>query len=207
MIPDELRRTHRMTGNERLGQNRDSEYMGAEDIDPGTEPVLTIAALYFGTITLSKGREEKEVIVFKESTVPGIKTVRPLVVNASARKVLKKLYNSTTADVLEGKRVKLYVIPEGARNPSTGEKVDCIRIRPEIPKEPAKTRPEPGSPVLCADCKMPLRPFGNMGVTQLAEYTAKQYGRTLCADCASKVRAAKAVADANGGETDGEKEA
>jgi len=42
MIPEEIRRMKPLTGSERLGANRDSEYLGAEDIDPGTEPVLTI---------------------------------------------------------------------------------------------------------------------------------------------------------------------
>ena len=182
MIPDELKKLHRMTGTERLGQNRDSEYLGAEDIDPGFEPVLTIKALYFGTVTLSAGKEEKEVIEFAEQSVPGIKNVRPLVVNATARKVLKRLYKSTSAEVLEGKLIKLYVIPEGARNPKTGEKVDCIRIRPEVPKAPAKV--EQKTEYLCAECGQVLQPFGQMSAAQLAEYTQKKYGRCLCAECA-----------------------
>lgn len=179
MIPDELRKLHRMTGAERLGQNRDSEYLGAEDIDPGEEPVLTIKALYFGAVTLSSGKEEKEVIEFVESTVPGIKNVRPMVVNATCRKALKKLYKSTSAEVLEGKRIKLYVIPEGARNPRTGEKVDCIRIRPEIPKAVA-------ADIACAECGEILKPFGKMSAAQLAQYTKQKYGKVLCSDCAKK---------------------
>lgn len=179
MIPDELKKLHRMTGTERLGQNRDSEYLGAEDIDPGTEPVLTIKALYFGAVTLSNGKEEKEVIEFEESTVPGIKNVRPMVVNATCRKALKKLYKSTSAEVLEGKKIKLYVIPEGARNPRTGERVDCIRIKPEIPKV------EFSRDVICDECGGVLAAYGKMTPAQLAAYTRKKYGKTLCADCAA----------------------
>ena len=179
MIPDELKRLHRMTGTERLGQNRDSEYLGAEDIDPGTEPVLTIKALYFGAVTLSNGKEEKEVIEFEESTVPGIKNVRPMVVNATCRKALKKLYKSTSAEVLEGKKIKLYVIPEGARNPRTGERVDCIRIKPEIPKAVFSRD------VICDECGGILKPFGKMNPAQLAAYTRQKYGKVMCADCAA----------------------
>jgi len=179
MIPDELKRLHRMTGTERLGQNRDSEYLGAEDIDPGTEPVLTIKALYFGAVTLSNGKEEKEVIEFAESTVPGIKNVRPMVVNATCRKALKKLYKSTSAEVLEGKQIKLYVIPEGARNPRTGERVDCIRIKPEIPKATFSRD------IICDECGGVLTAYGKMNPAQLAAYTRKKYGKTLCADCAA----------------------
>ena len=100
MIPDEMKRMHRMTGAERLGQNRDSEYLGAEDIDPGAEPVLTIKALYYGVATLSNGKEEKEIIEFAEDSVPGIKNVRPMIVNATARKALRKLDKGTSAEVL-----------------------------------------------------------------------------------------------------------
>ena len=42
MTKDNLRK---LTGDERLGQMRDSEYLGAEDIDDDVEPVLTIDAL------------------------------------------------------------------------------------------------------------------------------------------------------------------
>ena len=55
MLPNELKNLTPMKGKERLGANRESEYLGAEDIEPGTEPVLTIAALYNGMITLARG--------------------------------------------------------------------------------------------------------------------------------------------------------
>lgn len=42
MTKDKLRQ---LSGDERLGQMRDSEYLGAEDIDDGTEPILTIAGI------------------------------------------------------------------------------------------------------------------------------------------------------------------
>ena len=48
MTKDKLRQ---LTGDERLGQMRESEYLGAEDIDDGTEPVLTIAGLWYGSVT------------------------------------------------------------------------------------------------------------------------------------------------------------
>lgn len=48
MTKDKLRQ---LKGDERLGQMRESEYLGAEDIDDGVEPVLTIAGLWNGTVT------------------------------------------------------------------------------------------------------------------------------------------------------------
>ena len=75
MMPkDKLRQ---LTGEERLGQMRDSEYLGAEDIDDGVEPILTISGLWNGMVTLQRGRENKDVLTFSEERVPGIMQVRP----------------------------------------------------------------------------------------------------------------------------------
>ena len=67
---DNLRKLSR---GERLGQDRNSEYLGAEDIDPGIEPVLTIEALWNGMVTLQKGKENKDVITFVEKICFGYK--------------------------------------------------------------------------------------------------------------------------------------
>lgn len=50
MTKDKLRQ---LSGDERLGQMRDSEYLGAEDIDDGTEPILTIAGLWYSAFTVN----------------------------------------------------------------------------------------------------------------------------------------------------------
>lgn len=80
MTKDRLRQ---LTGDERLGQMRESEYLGAEDIDDGVEPVLTIAGLWYGSVTLQRGKENKDVLSFTEERVPGIMQVRPLIVNST----------------------------------------------------------------------------------------------------------------------------
>ena len=92
MTKDNLRK---LTGDERLGQMRDSEYLGAEDIDDDVEPVLTIDALWNGMVTLQRGKENKEVLSFKEERVPGIMQVRPLIINSTNRKTCL-LYTSRT---------------------------------------------------------------------------------------------------------------
>ena len=48
MTKDKLRQ---LTGDERLGQMRESEYLGAEDIDDGTEPVLTLSLIHISEPT------------------------------------------------------------------------------------------------------------------------------------------------------------
>lgn len=177
MIPDEIRRMKPLTGKERLGANRESEYLGAEDIDPGTEPVLTIAAIYNGTVTLQRGKENKDVMTFVEERVPGIGNVRPLIVNATNRKTLRKLFGNVTADTLAGKRIQLY-IDHNVRDPQDGSKTDGIRIKAKIPAAPKVIK--------CSDCGSALVPAWGMEVEQLAAYTEKNAGRVLCAKCAKK---------------------
>lgn len=181
MIPDELKRMTPLKGKERLGANRDSEYLGAEDIEPNTEPILTIAALYNGMITLARGKERHDVVAFKEERVPGsINQVRPLVLNATNRKTLRKIYKSVTAENLEGKQIQLY-LEHNVRDPSTGDKVDGIRIRPRIPEV------KRAEPVKCADCGKIITAVGNYSAEDIARINQGRYGRCICAECSKKL--------------------
>ena len=181
MIPKELQAMRPMQGKERLGSFRDSEYMGAEDLEPNTEPVLTIKALYNGFITLARGKERHDVIAFVEETIPGmINQVRPLVVNSTNRKTLRKLYKATSADALVGKKIRLY-LEHNVRDPSTGDKVDGIRIRPTIP---TAAKPEP---VKCADCGKIITAVGNYSAEDIARINQGRYGRCICAECSKKL--------------------
>lgn len=183
MIPKELQSMKPMTGKERLGAFRDSEYLGAEDIEPGTEPVLTIKNLYNGMITLARGKERHDVISFVEESVPGsINQVRPLVVNSTNRKTLRKLYKSTSADALVGKKIQLF-LQSGVRDPSTGDKVDGIRIRDKAPTGKAYEAPK------CEDCGKPIAGTGNFTPEQIAAGSKQKYGKCLCIECGQKRKA------------------
>ena len=184
MIPKELQNARPMTGKERLGANRDSEYLGAEDIEPGTEPILTIKALYNAKITLARGKEQHDVIVFAEERVPGsINTVRPLVVNATNRKTLRKIYKAVTADSLVGKKIQLF-IEHDVRDPSTGDKVDGIRIRNRVPV----VRTEP---IKCEECGKAIEPFGRYGAEEIAQIAKSRVGKCLCVECSKKMSEAQ----------------
>ena len=183
MITKELQRMKPLKGTEKL--ERDSEYMGADDIDAGTEPVITIKNLYRGQVTLSRGKELKNVLSFEEETVPGITEVRPLIVNSTNRQTLKKLYGQVTADALEGKKIQLY-IEHGVRNPSNGELTDGIRIRD---KKPSAAGAKPKAAVKCADCGKEIAGSGQFTAEQIAAGSKQKYGKCLCMECAQKRKA------------------
>ena len=166
MIPNELKSMKPMSGKERLGAFRDSEYLGAEDIEPGTEPVLTIKALYNGMIN----------------------QVRPLVVNSTNRKTLRKLFHAVSAEALVGKKIQLFLQP-GVRDPSTGDKVDGIRIRDKVPTGKAYTAPK------CSLCKKDIVGVSGFTAEQIAANTKQKYGKQLCVECGQKKKAEMEAAE------------
>lgn len=186
MMPkDKLRQ---LTGDERLGQMRESEYLGAEDIDDDVEPILTISGLWNGTVTLQRGKENKDVLTFAEERVPGIRQVRPLIINATNRKTLRKLFGDVKASTLISKQIQLY-IDHNVRDPQDGGKTDGIRIRP------FKPRVQQAAPVPpCTDCGGEIAPAFGKDARWVAAYTTKNYSVPLCAACAQKRKEAEAVA-------------
>ena len=186
MTKDKLRQ---LKGDDRLGQMRESEYLGAEDIDDGVEPVLTIAGLWNGTVTLQRGKENKDVLSFAEERVHGIMQVRPLIVNSTNRKTLRKLFGDAKASTLVGKQIQLYV-DHNVRDPQDGGLTDGIRIRPYKPRV-QKQEPPP----VCTDCGQEITPAMGKDARWLAAYTAKNYGVSLCAACAQKRKDAAVAAE------------
>lgn len=183
MITKDLEHMRPLTGNEPLP--RDSEYLGADDLDSTIEPVLTIKNLYRGKVTLSRGKEVKNVIVFAEEKANGIiGEVRPMIVNSTNRQTLKKLYKQVTANALEGKKIQLY-IEHNVRNPSNGEMTDGIRIRDRIPKDGAKA---PAAPK-CAECGKEITGLAGYTAEQIAATNKQRYGKCLCVECGKKRKA------------------
>jgi len=182
MITKDLEHMRPLTGNEPLP--RDSEYLGADDLDSTVEPVLTIKHLYRGKVTLSRGKEVKNVIVFAEEKAAGIiGEVRPMILNSTNRQMLKKLYKQVTAAALEGKKIQLY-IEHNVRNPSNGEMTDGIRIRDAIPKDgKAKAAPK------CAECGKEITGLAGYTAEQIAATNKQRYGKCLCVECGKKRKA------------------
>lgn len=194
MITKDLEHMRPMTGDEQMP--RDSEYLGATDLDSKIEPVLTIKNLYFGKVTLSRGKETKGVLTFVEEKAPGIiGEVRPMILNAGNRQMLKKLYKQVSHNAVAGKKIQLY-LEHGVRNPSNGELVDGIRIRDFIPKDGAKA---PAAPK-CENCKKEITGIAGYTAEQIAATNKQRYGKCLCVECGKKrkeeMEAAKAAEQA-----------
>lgn len=182
MITKDLEHLKPLKGDEPLP--RDSEYLGADDLDAKIEPVLTIKNLYRGKVTLSRGKEVKNVLTFAEESVPGIVgEVRPLILNSTNRQTLKKLYGQVTANALEGKKIQMY-IEHGVRNPSNGELTDGIRIRDKKPAAGGKAAAAPK----CSVCGKDITGISGLTAEQVAKMTRDKYGKQMCSECASKAK-------------------
>jgi len=172
---------NRITGDASIKRYYDTDYIGAYSIDDGVEPVLTIDSLWYGDLTLGGGRKEPHVVMkFREKTVPGVEEVKPLILNATNRKTLKKLFGGDSAAVLEGKRIQLYVDPK-VRDPQDGGFTEGLRIKPFVPRST-----ETG-PVKCEDCGNEITAAGKMNAAQIVAFSRKRFGMELCAGC-MKVR-------------------
>lgn len=185
----------RIVGDVSIKRYFDTDYIGAYSLDEGAEPILTIDSLWYGELTLGGGRKENHVVMkFREKQVPGCEEVKPLILNATNRKTLKKLFGDDSAAALESKQIQLYIDPK-VRDPQDGGFTEGLRIRPFRPKIKAD------APIICEGegCGQVVSGFGKMNAAQMAEYTRSSYGKILCADCA---KAAKAAKDAKAAESD-----
>lgn len=194
MIPKELQNMKPLHGDEPLP--RDSEYLGADDIETDKEPVLTIKNIYRGKVTLSRGKEVKNVLTFAEESVPGIiGEVRPMILNSTNRQTLKGLFKHVTANALEGKKIQLY-IEHGVRNPANGEMTDGIRIRDKAPAGAAKyVAPK------CEECGKEIKGLSNFTAEQIAAGSKQKYGKCLCVECGKKAKEALEQTNAASAET------
>ena len=155
------------------------QYLGSWDCTEG-ELVLTIADFKEEVIEGDKGRKERKCVMYFSE-----KDVRPMVFNLTNRKMLAKLYHTTDSAKLKGKLVKIGT--EKIR--AFGAEHDALRIRPVIPTAPKQSAPAKDAPK-CAECGKPIAAAGGMNPEQVAAYTAKKYGKALCADCATKAASA-----------------
>jgi hypothetical protein len=127
-----------------------NEYLKAADLQ-GKEPVLTISRLNQEELKSSDGDSKlKWTVFFKEMEERCRRDKKQinkrLVLSKTTAKTIAKIYRPETNDWV-GKQIQLYQTTCMA----FGEEVDCIRIRPSIPKKrgaaPAPEHAEPADDV------------------------------------------------------------
>ena len=140
------------------------DYLGAYSLDSGNDMILTIKSIGRETITGTGGKKEEcPVCHWQENQ-------KPMILNTTNLKTIAKMYGSDY-DQWPGKRVQIYA----STTKFGGDTVECLRIRKDPPEEVQ---------IPCEECGQMITPAFSMNVSQLAAYTRKKYGKTMCAECA-----------------------
>ena len=139
-------------------------YLGAYSLDPGKDIILTIKSVGREMITGTGGKKEEcPVCHWQEDQ-------KPMVLNVVNMKTIAKMYGDET-DNWPGHKVQIYA----TTTKFGGDVVECLRIRKDPPEDVK---------IACEECGQFISPAFSMSVSQLAAYTKKKYGKTLCAECA-----------------------
>lgn len=148
-------------------------YFGCYCFEDDKDIVLTIQSMVREMVTGEGGKsEECTVMYFKENA-------KPLICNKTNCKTMEKLFQSSFIEDWCGRKIQLYPDHKVRFGKDI---VDGVRIRPFLPKE---EHPK------CTDCGADIASAGKMNAMQVAEYTAKKYGRALCSGCATKAAEAQ----------------
>lgn len=154
------------------------DYLGVYALEVGKDIIGTITTVANEMVTGPGGKKEEcTVLHFKEASM------KPMIANSTNLKMLAKLFKSPYIEKWAGGRIQIYA----DYNVKFGsETVEGLRIRP--------TLPAPDKPV-CGSCGKDIAPVGKATAQQVAEHTQRSYGKPLCAECATKEKAAKEVVD------------
>ena len=143
-------------------------YLGSYAFQPGEEKAVTIAAVGQEEVTNPAEPDKKELCTVAHFVQPE----KPLILNTTNKKAIARLAGSPYIEDWAGVGIILCV----QRVPAFGEIVEAVRVRPV-------------KPFTCADCGGIITGYGEKSHAEIRDYTRKQYGRPLCAACATKAKA------------------
>lgn len=147
------------------------EYLGAYSLEDGKDIVLTIDYIKVETVTGTDGKKEDlPVCHWKEPE-------KSMILNATNMKMIAKVLGSNFVEDWSGRKVQIGT--EKVR--AFGDVVDALRIRRYAPKQTTTTHTD----LVCEGCGKPIGAAYGMTAEQVADSTAKKYGKRLCADCAT----------------------
>ena len=150
----------------------DPDYLGEADFNEGEEKIVTIDHVKADVgIKTAKGTEKKSVLYFKER-------IKPMVLNVARSKAITKVAGSKFIEDWQGVQIALYIDDNVS---AFGEIVSAVRVRDR--------KPIVRTAVKCADCGNDIQGAMGKGADYIAAYTKKNYGVSLCSECASKRKA------------------
>lgn len=164
----------------------DPNFLGEADFDEGEEKVATISRVAESVdVQTAEGKSKKAVVYFVEH-------IKPMILNVARSKAITKVAGSPFFEDWVGTPIQLYI---DNNIKAFGEIVSAVRVR--------STKPVIRRAVKCADCGEDIKGAAGKGADYMATYTKKQFGVSLCYECALKRNAAKQ----NGGAEDEQTEA
>ena len=150
----------------------DPDYLGEADFTEGEEKIATIDHVKTGVkIKSAEGTSEKSIVIFKEH-------IKPMILNVSRSKAITKVAGSKFIEDWPGVTIALYIDDHVK---AFGDVVSAVRVRDK--------KPIVRTAVKCADCGNDIQGAYGKGADYIVMYTKKQYGVSLCSECAAKRKA------------------
>ena len=156
-------------------QLQNNDWIGAYALQDGQDLTLTIDKAMQEQVTGNNGKREMCLTVHWLE-----RDYKPMIVNRTNAKTITKVTGSPYIEDWHGKAITLYVDTTRLG----GDIVECLRVRPYAPKQPKQTATA-HTDLICEGCGKPIQAAYGMSAENVAESTAKKYGKRLCADCAT----------------------
>ena len=142
-------------------------YLGTYSLTPGQDIILTIGKVAKEMVTGADGKQEECIVCHWQENE------KPMILNVTNCKTISKLLKTPYIEQWAGHRIQI-----GAEMVSAfGEKVEALRVRKFLPKD---------DKIKCEGCGKDIKPAYGMSAAELAKYTKDKYGKTICAECATK---------------------
>lgn len=155
------------------GKTRDVNYLGAWDVQPGQDLILTIAKIGQETVEnpAENTKEVKTVIHFVEQ---GFK---PMVLNTTNKKAIATALDTPYIENWVGHPIAIFI----KRVKAFGKENDALRIRDKAPDTKI---------IICEECKKPITRVNGKEPSELAEISKRNCGgKALCVACQKKFKA------------------
>ena len=138
-------------------------YLGSYAFQPGEEKAVTISTVGQEPVRNPEGETENLIVAHFEQPE------KPLILNKTNCKTIEKLSGTPDIEKWPGVGILLCV----QRVKAFGELVEAVRVRPV-------------KPFVCSDCGGIITGYKDRTHAEIREHTRKEYGRQLCAVCATK---------------------